>query len=71
MSSAAPSALLLEQVQLLEGPNQEPVVTTVLLQAGAFSAVVTAPGGTTTLITAAVMQLLGVWFCWRIVTIKV
>ena len=38
MSSAAPSALLLEQVQLLEGPNQAPVVTTVLLEAGAFSA---------------------------------
>ncbi|MFM8545250.1 MAG: dihydroorotase, partial [Vulcanococcus sp.] len=38
MSSVAPPALLLEQVQLLEGPDQPPVVTTVLLEAGAFSA---------------------------------
>ena len=38
MSSAAPPALLLEQVQLLEGPDQPPVVTAVLLEAGAYGA---------------------------------
>ncbi len=38
MSSAAPPTLLLEQVQLLEGPDQPPLRTAVLLQAGAFSA---------------------------------
>ena len=38
MSSAAPPALLLEQVQLLEGPDQPPRLTTVLLESGSFSA---------------------------------
>jgi dihydroorotase len=38
VSSAAPPALLLEQVQLLEGPDQPPVVTAVLLEAGAYGA---------------------------------
>jgi dihydroorotase len=38
VSSVAPPALLLEQVQLLEGPDQPPQRTTVLLEAGAFSA---------------------------------
>ena len=42
-----------------------------LLAPDYFQPMLSDPSGRATLITAAVMQLLGVWFCWRIVTIKV